>query len=78
MIELTEQQWRAVGSGDSRVRDPQTGETYVHVKAAVYERLRTLLDDDMPEVSAHVNEVMAEDDAGDPFLEEYQHYRDVP
>jgi hypothetical protein len=29
--------------------------------------------EDMPDVSALVNEVMAEDDAGDPLLESYQH-----
>jgi hypothetical protein len=32
--------------------------------------------EDMPDVSALVNEVMAEDDAGDPLLERYQHARD--
>lgn len=31
--------------------------------------------DELPDVSALVNEVMAEDDAGDPLLESYQHAR---
>jgi hypothetical protein len=32
--------------------------------------------EDMPDVSALLNEVMAEDDAGDPLLESYQRSRD--
>jgi hypothetical protein len=32
--------------------------------------------EDMPDVSALVNEVMEEDDASDPLLESYQHLGD--
>ena len=43
MIELTEQQHRSVEAGDHSVRDPLTNETYVLVRAEIYERLRPLL-----------------------------------
>ena len=42
-----------------------------------YERFKALLalDDYDPEEGAgYMNEVMAEDDAKDPYLESYQHY----
>ena len=41
-----------------------------------YDRLKALLalDGDPDEGAAYVNEVMAEDDAKDPYLESYQHY----
>jgi hypothetical protein len=47
MIELTEQQRQELhGSEPARARDPQTNETYVLVRADLYERLRTILDGD--------------------------------
>jgi hypothetical protein len=35
-------------------------------------------DYDPDEGMAYVNEIMAEDDAGDPLLESYQHYGRTP
>lgn len=72
MIELTQEQRQALAAEDPpRVVDPQTNEVFVLVPADMYERLRGLFDD-MPDASALVNEVMAEDDAEDPLLESYQ------
>lgn len=47
---------------------------YVLIRAEVYERLKALLSDDLPDAAALMNEVRAEDDAKDPYLESYQHY----
>jgi hypothetical protein len=45
MTDLTEEQRRELeGQGPARVRDPRTGETYVLVRADVYERLRAIVD----------------------------------
>jgi hypothetical protein len=47
MIELTgEQRQELDGPVPARARDPQTNETYVLVRADVYERLRSVLDAD--------------------------------
>jgi hypothetical protein len=77
MIELTEQQRHELNAPEPVAIDPQTRQTYVLVRREVYERLKTLLalDDYDPEEGAgFINEVMAEDDARDPYLESYQHY----
>ncbi len=77
MIELTEQQRRELTSPEPVARDPETMETYFLVRKDVYERLKRLLaldDYDPDEGMGYVNEVLAEDDAGDPLLESYQHY----
>src|SRR4051794_11496717 len=45
MIELTEQQRLALGMEEPpRLLDPQTQETYVLVRADVYERMRAVID----------------------------------
>jgi hypothetical protein len=77
MIELTEQQRQELSAPEPVALDPQTGETYVLVRREVYERLKALLaldDFDPEEGAAYLNEVMAEDDAKDLYLESYQHY----
>jgi hypothetical protein len=38
----------------------------------VYERLRSLLDDDIRASGELVDKIMAADDANDPYLESYQ------
>jgi hypothetical protein len=75
LIELTEQQHEALGrNGAEPVRaiDRSTNVEYVLVRAEVYERLKALLHDDLQDAAALMNEVMAEDDANDPYLESYQ------
>lgn len=77
MIELTEQQQRAVDTSlEPRLIDPRTQKAYVLVRADVYERIHHLLAEDegpdMRQVAALVERAMREDDAGDPTLEFYQ------
>ena len=77
MIELTEQQRRELHVPEPIAIDPQTKQTYVLVRQAVYQRLKSLLardDYDPDEGAASINEIMAEDDANDPLWESYQHY----
>ncbi len=76
MIELTPQQHDALtqnGTAPARAIDRATNAEYVLVPAAVYERLKALLSDDLPDAATLVNEVMAEDDVND-HLESYQRY----
>ena len=77
MIELTEQQRLELHVPEPVAIDLQTRQTYVLVRQAVYQRLKSLLaldDYDPDEGPASINEIMAEDDANDPLLESYQHY----
>ena len=77
MIELTEQQRQELSAPEPTAIDPQTRETYVLIRRDAYERLKALLamdDKDPDEGAGAVNEVMAEDDADDPYLESYQKY----
>src|SRR2546423_347771 len=67
-------QRRELKNSGPRARDPQTNETYVLVRAEVFEGMKALLDDGLPDAGALMNEVMAADDANDPYLESYQHY----
>jgi hypothetical protein len=74
MIELTPEQYAALERGESLVWDAATNDTYVLVRQEVYERLKALLatdEYDPDEGLAYINEVMAEDDAGDPLLGKY-------
>jgi hypothetical protein len=75
MIELSEQQRQELSLPEPLAIDPQTRETYVLVRQAVYERLKALmaLDDyDPNEGAGYINEVMADDDAKDPYLASYK------
>ncbi len=77
MIELTQEQHKALTRNRAepvRVTDRATNVEYVLIRAEVYERLKALLDSDGLDNSALMNEVMADDDAKDPYLESYQHY----
>lgn len=77
MIELTPQQHEFLtqnGSEPPRAVDRATNVEYVLVRAEVYERLKNLLVDDLPDVAHLMNEVMAQDDANDPYLASYQHF----
>ncbi len=77
MIELTEQQRHELRDPEPIAIDPVTQATYVLVRREIYERFKVLLaidDYDPDEGAAHMNEVMADDDVKDPYLESYQHY----
>ena len=82
MIELTPEQHEALtqnGSQPIRAIDRVTRIEYILVRADLYERLKALLSDDLPDAAPLMNEVMAEDDAKSRYLESYQHYaREVP
>ena len=65
MIDLTDEQQHELGKAEpAKLRDPSTNETYVLVRADVYERMRTILDG-------------ATRRAGwdDPALDAYEQYR---
>ncbi len=77
MIELTEQQRQELSAPEPTAIDPRTNVKYVLVRQDVYERLKALItmnEYDPDEGAAYINEIMAEDDAKDPYLESYQHY----
>lgn len=45
MIELTEEQRQALDSAELvQVRDPKTNETYILVRADIYQRMRAVID----------------------------------
>jgi hypothetical protein len=65
MIELTEEQQRELEKAEpAKLRDPRTDETYVLVRADLYERMRAIIDG-------------ATKRAGwdDPALDAYEQYR---
>jgi hypothetical protein len=77
MIELTEEQRQNVLQGNPvRVEMPELGTDCVVLRADVYERLRSVLEEndepDMRTVALLIEHNMREDDADDPLLESYQ------
>jgi len=72
MIELTEQQRQELSAPEPVAIGPHTRQTYILVRRETYERFKALLaldDYDPKEGAAYINEVMAGDDAKDPYLE---------
>ncbi len=72
MIRLTPQQHSQLptqAASVTRAVDPASNVEYVLMRADFYERLFALFAADS---AALMNEVMAEDDANDPYLESYQ------
>jgi hypothetical protein len=68
MIDLTEEQQCELGKGEpAKLRDPRTKDTYVLVRADVYDRMRAIIDG-------------ATKRAGwdDPALDAYEQYRKTP
>jgi hypothetical protein len=77
MIELTDQQRQELSAPEPVAIDPHTKAKYVLVRQEVYERLKALIavgEYDPDEGAAGINEIMAEDDARDPYLGSYQKY----
>ena len=62
-----------------RLKDPNTNEDYVLIKAELYDRIRHLLEDEpelnMRQVGQLIHEAMREDDKDDPLLQSYQNYQ---
>jgi hypothetical protein len=77
MTDLTEEQCRELGRTEPRLRDPRSEETYVLVRSDVYVRMKALLEDGAILATGElIDRVMAEDDANDPHLAEYQRLDD--
>ena len=78
MFELTIEQRKSIATDAQPIAfDPDTKTAYVLVRKEIFERLEKLLamdDYDPDEGLAHINEVMADDDANDPLLHTYQKY----
>lgn len=75
MIQLTEEQKRAIQNGDApRLIDPDTRVEYVLVPAEIYENMKLKTSDIEPEATYPlVDEVMRED-WDDPQMAEYDDY----
>jgi hypothetical protein len=81
MFELTEEQREELASPEPIAVDPHTMQEYVLVRKEIFQRFRALLDADEPtmeEVALLVEKTMAEEDAGDPLLPNYQKYLEEP
>jgi hypothetical protein len=79
MIELTDIQRRELeGAGPALARDPETNETYVLIRAALYERLKALLYDDsefpLNEAYPLVDEMAAKAGWDDPAMDVYDDF----
>lgn len=77
MIELSEEQRQNVLQGKPvRVAMPELGTDCVVLRVDVYERLRSVIEEDgepdMRTVALLIEHNMREDDANDPLLESYQ------
>src|SRR4051794_32825134 len=75
--QLTEDQRQALEEqGDSPIyiADPKTNTSYVLLRAEVYERYKAVFEEefDPRETYSFVDRVMADDDANDPTLADYQ------
>lgn len=67
MIDLTEEQLRELGNGEpAKLHDPRTDQTYVLVRADVYERMRAIVDG-----------VTKRAGWDDPALDAYEQYRNT-
>ena len=79
---LTTQQIEAIRDGQPvTIQPPEIGADCILVRADVYARIGALLTDvemDPRDAYPHVDRVMADDDAGDPTLDDYQHYQRQP
>lgn len=75
MLQLTEQQKLELRKGNNvRVSDPDTHEEFVVVRADVFERIKSLLQDDWSEDAYRAAlEVFARDGWDDPRMDVYDH-----
>lgn len=74
-IELTEQQQRTLDAeaGTPMVIDPRTNETYVLLRAEIYQRFRALFSDDFQAEDAFQAQIESAAEAGwnDPVMDIY-------
>jgi hypothetical protein len=80
MIELTEEQRRELDRPEPQARDPQTNETYVLIRADVYERLKEMMYDASPWTDEEMELLAWETGkrAGWEDMDEYDHYGKNP
>ena len=80
MIHLTAEQRQELSQLEPVAIDPETQQTYVLVRQELYERLRSLRDDDTVYTTAEMlDRVLADGDAHDPYLAELQKkYEGIP
>ncbi len=77
-IQLSEQQLLSAKEG-MPVRFHEMDADFVVVRADLFDRIQAIFEQNMiDDGSALVNEVMADDDLGDPLLETYQSYHKNP
>jgi hypothetical protein len=82
-ITLTPDLARAVAAAQGqsvRLKDPNTNEDYVLIKAELFDRINHLMvddeaDRDMRQVGSLIEEAMREDDENDPLVQSYQNYQ---
>lgn len=74
MVELTEQQLHALDERGPplQIVDPRNKTAYVLIRLDTYARIEALLPEEVRATAELVERIMAEDDANDPHLEEYQ------
>lgn len=85
MIELNECQQQALDQQPGRpleLIDPRSQAKYVLVPDRVFEQVRSLLEgDDLhvapQDLAALVDRIMEEDDANDPWLDQYKKYKEA-
>lgn len=66
-------------NGIAHLIDPETNEQIVVMSAAAYqERVQQILDSDITPTAEIVDAVMRDDDANDPYLEQYQRFAANP
>lgn len=76
-MNLTDEQLQAAERGEA-VKVEHNGKVFYLITAEVYERAKRVLTNESPsadEIYDLMEQVMAEDDANDPALESYQHYK---
>jgi hypothetical protein len=80
MLELNEQQQHALDEHGPplTVVDPRTNAAYVLIRRDAFERMQDLVGETVYATGELVDRVMAEDDASDPHLAEYQHLYGKP
>jgi len=78
VIELTQEQQRALEQGPHPLRlvDPKTKAVYVLLPESVFGHLQALANDDFNPREAYplLDKALAQEDANDPHLHEYQQF----
>ena len=72
MTAITSEVLKAIDdAGHARVEDPDTRESYVVLKAAVFDRMRSLIEPDVRDSYPMAMKVFGADGWDDPIMDEY-------